>query len=217
VEEFMIIVGITNRKLCIDFYSQIRKISKSKLNYLIIREKDLEDKDLLELVLKVKEEIKDTDIKLIINSNMDIAEKSDADGIQLSFKDFVKISNKLCGKNNIDSRGIVDNFHIRGNKYKIIGVSIHSYEEGIQACKLGADYVIYGHVFETDCKKGIEPRGLEDITALSKMIGIPLIGIGGINQNNFREVLNAGAKGIAIMSSLMTSQSPLNLLMNFQV
>jgi hypothetical protein len=84
-----------------------------------------------------------------------VAKKIDADGIQLSFKNFIEVNNKLYTENVINSKDIVDNFRIMGNKYKVMGVSIHSYEEGIQACKLGADYVIYEHVFQTDCKKKI--------------------------------------------------------------
>lgn len=207
----MIIVGITNRGLCTDFYEQIKKIAKSNLNFLIIREKDLNNQELLELSLKVKEGLKDTNIKIIINSNIDIAKRIDADGIQLSFKDFVDNNDKLYTKNRINSTKVVDNFKDAGNKYKVykmIGVSIHSYDEGLQAYKLGADYVIYGHVFQTECKKNLTPRGIDEIKALSLKINIPIIGLGGIDENNFKEVIDAGAKGIAIMSSLMRSQNP---------
>lgn len=211
----MIIIGITNRNLCGDFYEQIIKISKSKLNYLIIREKDLKNEELLELSLKVKEDLKNTNIKIIVNSNIDVAKKIDADGIQLSFKNFMEVNNKLYTENLIDSKELVDNFRTMGGKYKIykmIGVSIHSYEEGIQAYKLGADYVVYGHIFQTDCKKDIEPRGIKEIEILSKKIRVPIIGLGGIDENNYKEVLNSGAKGIALMSSLMKCQNPKELI-----
>ncbi|WP_026886155.1 thiamine phosphate synthase [Clostridium beijerinckii] len=211
----MSIVGITNRKLCKDFFKQIKKISESNLDCLIIREKDLSSEELMILVLKVKEELKGTNIRIIINSNIDIAKRADADGVQLSFNDFINISNKLYTGKAINSKDMVDNFEFKGNKYKIykmVGVSIHSYEEGIQAAKLGADYVIYGHVFETDCKKGLQPRGIKEIEALSKDISIPIIGIGGINKENFKEILNAGASGIAIMSSLMKDKNPEELI-----
>jgi thiamine monophosphate synthase len=214
----MSIIGITNRKLCVDFYEQIRKISKSNLNYLIIREKDLNYDELLALVLQIKEELKNTDIKIIVNSSIDVAKKTNSDGIQLSFSNFIDIRKKLYTENMISLRKEVDNSEDRGNKYKVykmVGVSIHSYEEGIEAYKLGADYVIYGHIFQTDCKKNILPRGVREIEALSKKINIPIVGLGGINQNNFQEVLNSGAKGIAIMSSLMKSENPKVLIESF--
>ena len=114
----------------------------------------------------------------------------------------MKVNNKLYTKNIIKLKETVDNFKFIGNeykKYKMIGVSILSYEEGIQAYKLGKDQVIYGHVFQIDCIKSLFPRGDKEIEILSKKIYIPIIGIGGIDENNFKEVLNAGAKGIALM------------------
>lgn len=205
----MSVIGVTNRKLCIDFYNQIEKIAKSKLDYLIIREKDLSDEELLNLVLKIKEKLKNTKIKIIVNTpNIKIAEKANIDGIQLSFNDFIDISNKLHIKE-------TSNLEYMSNKYKIfrmVGVSIHSYEEGIKANELGADYVIYGHVFKTDCKKGVTPRGTNEIEILSKKISIPILGIGGIDENNYKEVLESGAKGICIMSSLMKSENPEGLI-----
>ena len=218
VSKLMIIIGITNRNLCTDFYGQMKKISRSKLDYIMVREKDLNNQELLKLVLNVKEELKNTNIKIIVNSNIDVAKKINADGIQLSFKEFIDINNKLCTVNAINSKSTVDNFIDKRNNsiYKMVGVSIHSYEEGIQAFKLGADYVIYGHIFETDCKKDIEPRGLREIEILSKEISIPIIGIGGIDESNFKEVLSAGAKGIALMSSLMKTQHPEDLIMNIR-
>ncbi|WP_297429137.1 thiamine phosphate synthase [Clostridium sp.] len=211
----MIKVGITNRKLCKDFYDQISKIAKSKLDYLIIREKDLEEEELLNLVLMVKERVTDTNIKIIINSNIDVARKVYADGVQLSFNNFIAVANniKQCSKKPANQK--VDNFEAMGNNYriyKLIGVSIHSYEEGLRAYELGADYVIYGHVFQTDCKKGLEPRGVREIEALAKEIDIPIIGIGGIGEDNYKEVLGAGAKGVALMSTLMMSENPEELI-----
>lgn len=79
----MSVIGITNRKLCRDFFDQIKKISESNLDFLIIREKDLSSEELMILVLKVKEELKNTNIRIILNSNIDIAKKSNVDGISV--------------------------------------------------------------------------------------------------------------------------------------
>lgn len=208
----MIIMGITNRKLCVNFYEQIRKIAKSKLNYLIIREKDLGSEELLKVTLEVKKELENTDIKIIINSDKKVAKQVNADGIQMSFRDFLDTTHDLFPGNIENMKEGVDNFSLRRRKYKIIGVSIHSADEGLQAYSLGADYVIYGHVFETNCKKDIPPRGIKEIEELSKKIDIPIIGLGGIDKNNFKDVINSGASGIAIMSSLMKAENPGDLI-----
>ena len=68
---------------------------------------------------------------------------------------------------------------------------------------LGATYVVAGHIFETDCKKGLEPRGLNFIKELSSILTIPIFAIGGINEENSNLVLNSGAYGVCMMSSLM--------------
>lgn len=179
----MDIIGVTNRKLCNDFYSRIKEISKSNLKYLILREKDLEYKELLIMAKNVQSILKDSNIKLIINSNVEVAEEVNAYGIQLSFKDFCE--NK--GKN------------FNGIK----GVSVHSLSEAIEAEKRGANYIIYGHVFNTDCKKGLKPRGLIEFKEICNKVNIPVYAIGGINKENYKSVLEAGADGVAVMSSLM--------------
>lgn len=192
----MIVFGITNRNLCSDFYEQINKISKSNLDYLILREKDLEQEELLKLAIDIKIELKETNIKLIINSDINVAEEIDADGIQLSFSKFLEFKQK---------------------PYKKVGVSIHSYEEAIQAYKLGADYIIYGHVFQTECKKGLKPRGVIELSKIVKDIDIPVIGLGGINHCNYKEVIEAGSTGIAVMSSLMKAEDVSEFVQKFSI
>ncbi|MDS0524503.1 thiamine phosphate synthase [Clostridium sp. SHJSY1] len=179
----MNIIGVTNRKLCKDFYKRINEISKEELKYLILREKDLEYSELKSISQRVKEILKNSNINLIINSNLRIAKEIDAAGVHLSYKDFIKGETK---------------------GYKgIVGVSVHNIEEAIEAEKQGASYILYGHVFETDCKKGIPPRGLKELKDICIMVNIPVYAIGGINKDNYKIVLDIGVYGIAIMSSLM--------------
>lgn len=180
----MEIIGVTNRKLAKDFYERIREISKENtLKYLILREKDLTDEELEIMAVRIKGILKNSNIKLIINSNIRVADNVNAYGVQLSFKDF------------ISKKDIVDNL--------IIGVSVHSYNEAVIAEKGGADYIIYGHLYETKCKLGVKPRGLVEFEKICKKLSIPVYGIGGIDENNCNDVMKAGAKGISIMSKLM--------------
>ena len=84
----------------------------------------------------------------------------------------------------------------------------NSYDEAIKNAKkeaenLGATYIVAGHIFKTDCKKDLEPRGLEFIQELSSVLIIPIFAIGGINQENSHLVINNGAFGVCMMSSLM--------------
>lgn len=179
----MKIIGVTNRKLCDDFYGRIAEISKMDLEYLILREKDLSYNKLKIMARDIKDILGDSSIKLIINGNINVAKDVEAVGVQLPFRDFSEEITK-------DYDGVV-------------GVSIHSLREAIDAEALGASYLLYGHVFETDCKMGVTPRGLVELKEICSRVKVPVYAIGGINEKNYKDVLDSGAYGVAIMSSLM--------------
>jgi thiamine-phosphate pyrophosphorylase len=179
----MNVIGVTNRKLCKDFYKRIEEISREDLKYLILREKDLSSEDLKIMALKVKDILKGSNIGLIVNGNLEVAKTVSAKGVQLSFGDFIK-------EKSLNYDGVV-------------GVSIHSEKEAIEVEHKGASYLIYGHIFETDCKKGVPPRGLEELKIICKKVNIPVYAIGGITRENARHVIDSGAYGVAYMSSLM--------------
>ena len=194
---------ISNRKLCENenLEKQIEKIfstCKRKIfleNFEIIaltlREKDLDKNEYLNLVEKIYPICKKYRINLILHQNYDLNldKKYKIEGIHLSYEIF-KSLNK-----NIREELI--------KKYKKIGVSIHSLDEAKEVESLGATYVVAGHIFKTDCKKGLEPRGLNFIKELSLILTIPIFAIGGINQKNYDLVINSGAFGVCMMSSLM--------------
>ena len=194
---------ITNRKLCENenLEKQIEKIFSAyekkiilknfEIVALTLREKDLDKNEYLNLVEKIYPICKRYRIDLILHQNYDLNldKKYKIEEIHLSYDNF-KSLNK-----NIREELI--------KKYKKIGVSIHSVDEAKEVENLGATYVVAGHIFETDCKKDLEPRGLNFIKELSSILTIPIFTIGGINEENSNLVLNSGAFGVCMMSSLM--------------
>ena len=97
----------------------------------------------------------------------------------------------------------------------MIGVSCHSAEEAETAEKHGATYISAGHIFDTDCKRGVPGRGLAFLEATCKAVSVPVYAIGGISPENIDAVRAAGAAGACIMSGLMRCEDPagyLNLL-----
>lgn len=90
----------------------------------------------------------------------------------------------------------------------LIGCSVHSPEEAAEAAKQGADYILFGHIFETDSKKRVPPRGTGSLEALKKAVEIPVLAIGGIKPEKVPEVLEAGADGIAVMSGILQAKDP---------
>ena len=86
-----------------------------------------------------------------------------------------------------------------------IGCSIHSAEEAKEAQDLGATYLTAGHIYATDCKKGLPPRGLDFLKQVCENVKIPVYAIGGIRPDleQLDEVLSTGARGVCIMSGMM--------------
>ena len=194
---------ITNRKLCENenLEKQIKKIFSAyekkiilknfEIITLTLREKDLGKNEYLNLVEKIYPICKRYGIDLILHQNYDLNldEKYKIEGIHLSYEIFKSLNKNI-------REGLI-------KKYKRIGVSIHSLEEAKDVESLGATYVVAGHIFETDCKKALEPRGVNFIKELSSILTIPIFAIGGINEENSSLVLNSGAFGVCMMSSLM--------------
>ena len=194
---------ISNRKLCENenLEKQIEKIFsdyKRKIileNFeivaLTLREKDLNKNEYLKLIEKVYPICQKYKINLILHQNYDLNldDKYKIDGIHLSYDIFKSLNQ------NIKAELI--------KKYKRIGVSIHSLEEAKDVESLGASYVVAGHIFKTDCKKGLEPRGLKFVEDLSSILTIPIFAIGGIDEKNSLSVIDSGAFGICMMSSMM--------------
>ena len=194
---------ITNRKLCENenLEKQIEKIFSAYKRKIILedfevvaltlREKDLDKNEYLKLVGKIYPICQKYKIDLILHQNYDLNldEKYNIGGIHLSYEIF-KSLNK-----NIREELI--------KKYKKIGVSIHSIDEAKEVEMLGATYIVAGHIFVTECKKDLKPRGLNFIKNLSSILTIPIFAIGGINQENSNLVINSGAFGVCMMSSLM--------------
>ena len=153
---------ITNRKLCENEKSWKTKLKKFfllikekiiledfEIVALTLREKDLDKKWIFKLSKKIYPICKRYRIDLILHQNYDLNldEKYNIEGIHLSYDNF-KSLNK-----NIREELI--------RKYKKIGVSIHSIDEGKEVESLGATYVVAGHIFETDCKKRFEAKRLK--------------------------------------------------------
>lgn len=92
--------------------------------------------------------------------------------------------------------------------FEIMGASCHSVDEARQAQALGCTYITAGHVFATDCKKGLAPRGTGFLREVCEAVNIPVYGIGGIGAGNIAEVQRAGAKGACVMSGAMTCADP---------
>lgn len=89
-----------------------------------------------------------------------------------------------------------------------VGRSVHALEEALAAEQEGADYVIYGHIYATSSKPGLPGRGLAELGVIARRLTIPVIAIGGITPQRVREVMDAGAAGIAVLSGIWEADDP---------
>lgn len=175
---------VTNRKLASrNFYEQIEDMCKCGIDRIILREKDLNYKQYLELARKVQNICNAYKIPLIVNGNLQVAQDINAYAYHSNYKEFIE----------------------RGKLYKRHGVSIHSVQEAINVQKLGGDYILAGHIFPTKCKEGLKPRGIGFIRKLKESVDLPIIGIGGINPQTVQKIYREDIAGIAFMSYFMES------------
>ncbi|MFJ7728501.1 thiamine phosphate synthase [Neobacillus sp. NPDC097160] len=128
--------------------------------------------------------------KVFINDRLDVALVTRVGGVQLAF-------------HSLEPAIVKESFP----QFRI-GCSIHSYEEGVDAKANGADYVIYGHIFPSQSKPDVAPKGVRNLSMLTQL-DIPTIAIGGITPENTAQVLQAGANGIAVMSGVLDARDPL--------
>ena len=162
------------------------------------RNKHAETRQMLEEALKLKKICKN--ITLLINDRVDIALASNADGVHLGQYDMpLNVARKILGK------------------HKIIGVTVHNLAEAKTAREEGADYLGVSPIFATGTKKDAgKPAGVGLIKKIKKHISIPVVGIGGINLENAKEVIGAGADELCAISAVVTKRNVKKEIEKFQ-
>ncbi len=154
-----------------------------------LRAKSLDTADLFDLARRIQEVVEKHGVPFIINDRVDIALACDAAGVHLGQRDLpLKTARALLGRK------------------RIIGISVSSVEEAVSAESGGADYLGVGPVYFTSSKADL-PKiiGTEGVKAIGAAVKLPLLAIGGITIERAREVADAGANGMAVISALWSS------------
>ena len=194
------ILCVTNRHLCReDFLQRIEKIAETRPPGNILREKDLSEEEYKTLAEKVLNCCKKYDVPCILHSFVDAAMELGAENIHLPLHILREMDEKTK------------------ETFKIIGASCHSVEEAQEAERLGCTYITAGHVFVTDCKKGLAPRGLEFLRKVCESVSVPVYAIGGISNANIDLVRKAGAAGACVMSGLMRCEDVKETMKGFEI
>lgn len=194
------VLCITNRSIAgTDFLRQIEKVADAGPKAIILREKDLSEKEYETLAAEVSDICRKKHVRCIYHTYIMTAKKQNADGIHLPLPQLRQV------------------YHEAQQNFLTIGCSTHTVEEALEAQSLGATYITAGHVFQTDCKKGVPPRGLSYLQQVCSTVSIPVYALGGIDTVNASQCLKAGAAGVCMMSQFMKSSNPQELVNGVEV
>ncbi|HKC66203.1 MAG TPA: thiamine phosphate synthase, partial [Pyrinomonadaceae bacterium] len=173
---------ITDVRLCgLSHAEQVRRFSAGGANFIQLREKRRGAREFYREAEEALQIARSRNLRLIINDRVDIALALSADGVHLGQDDLPPAAaRELLGEQ------------------AIIGFSTHNVEQAIEAARTPVDYIAIGPIFETKSKENPDPVvGLEGLRQVRKEIDqMPLVAIGGIRQENIREVLAAGADSV---------------------
>ena len=166
--------------------SVLRELLEGGVTLLQLRVKTMAPREFFELARRVRSETRAHGCQLIVNDRVDIALACDADGVHLGQEDVPFTSGrKLIGD-------------------KIVGISTHDVGQAKEAEQNGADYIGFGPMFGTTTKAtGYSARGVEMLREIRAAVKLPIVAIGGINEQNVHQVWQAGADSAAIISDIL--------------
>ena len=181
------VIAVTNRKLCNrPFTEQLERVCRHHPRALILREKDLSEHEYELLAEQVLEICGTHDVPCILHTYTEVARRLGCSRIHLPLPLLRTEASSL-------------------GDFSLVGTSVHSVEDAIEAEKLGASYLTAGHIYVTDCKKGLPPRGTGFLREVCLQVSVPVYAIGGIHldENQMKEIIDSGAAGGCIMSGMM--------------
>ncbi len=182
------------------FLDAVAQALSGGVDIIQLREKKSNARRIIELGHKIRQLTSIYNALFIVNDRVDIAKIVKADGVHLGQDDVeIDYAKEILGSD------------------KIIGISTHERKQAIKAVEQGADYIGVGPVFETPTKPGRKSVGLEYVKwASENVIDIPFYAIGGINQENVRDVIEFGAKNIAVVRAIINATSPKEATIKFK-
>lgn len=179
--------GITDR-YCLNGRPLIHDVQlalEGGVTMIQLREKNLDEESFYREAIEIKELCKKFHVPFIINDNVELAKKVDADGIHVG-------QNDMAAQ---DVRAII-------GPDKILGVSTQTVEEALLAQKMGADYLGVGAVFPTGSKDDCWVLSHDLCREICSAVTIPVVAIGGINLGNISKLSGLGFSGISLISAI---------------
>lgn len=157
-----------------------------------LREKDLGGRGLHALASALRAATWDRGARLIVNDRLDVAMATGADGVQRT-----QASLPVSALRRTSPPGF------------LIGASVHSDAEALEAVFQGADFLLFGPVYDTPSKRGYgPPRGLDALGRVAAAAAVPVFAVGGVTPSRVPDVLAAGARGVAVISAILGAERP---------
>ncbi len=170
-------------------YEQVEDALRGGVTCVQLREKELKDEEFLKEAIEIRALCKKYNVPFFINDNVEIAVKCKADGIHIGQDDMpIKSVRSIVGDN------------------MMIGVSVHTVKEALEAVKNGADCLGVGAMFSTSTKldaEVVEPQMLYDIC---HSVNVPVVAIGGLNKENIFKLSGSGVDGVALVSAIFAAK-----------
>lgn len=190
-KETLLLYAVTDRSWLNGktLYEQVEEAIKGGATFIQLREKKLDEESFLGEAIELQKLCRKYNIPFVINDNVDIAKKINADGVHVGQRD-MEAGNVRA---------------ILGND-KILGVSAQTVEQALIAEKQGADYVGVGAVFPTGSKADAEDVSYETLKEICEAVNIPVVAIGGISADNVLTLKDSGISGIAVISAIFAAE-----------
>lgn len=170
-------------------HEQVEEIIKSGATFIQLREKNLDYDSFVAEGKEIRRITEKYKIPFVINDNIQVALTVGADGVHVGQKDLeAKKCRELIGED------------------MILGVSAQTKEQALLAEKNGADYIGVGTVFETSTKTDANPVTFETLKEICSCVSIPVIAIGGINEDNILKLKGSGIDGVAVISAVFAAK-----------
>jgi len=193
------VIAITNRHLVHrDYWDQLEQIVASPIESLVLREKDLSEDEYIDYAKKALSLCNIHGKQCILHNFGRVAVRLHIPRFQCSL-DYLKTHTSIS-------------YYM-----STLGVSVHTAEEAHEAEKLGATYVIAGHVFRTPSKEAYSPIGVSTVKDICNAVSVPVYALGGVNPTTVGELKATPVKGIALMSGLMESNDIPSYVASLQV
>ncbi len=172
-----------------NLYEQVEAALKGGATCVQLREKELCEEEFLKEAIELAALCKQYKVPFFINDNVDIAMKCHADGIHV-------------GQEDMEAGQVREKV---GNDM-MIGVSVHSVEEALEAVRNGADCLGVGAMFSTSTKTDVDVLPKETLRDICSAVDIPVVAIGGIGKNNISQLAGTGVDGVALVSAIFAAE-----------